>query len=118
MKITAAKAIPSAYERSGIARNYIYVKIETDQGLVGWGEATSGPLSVASMSGSPESPRANTRIGSIRFHCEHARCRGCGRAVLFFVSEGSKHLTAQIALVAEFLKSNAGHCDVDINPVH
>ena len=52
MKITAVKAIPSAPDeaRKGYGtRNYIYVKVETDEGLVGWGEATIGPLSVANM---------------------------------------------------------------------
>jgi len=49
MKITSVTAIPaSAQTRSG-ARNYMFVKIETDEGIVGWGEATSGPRSVGTM---------------------------------------------------------------------
>ena len=55
MKITSVKAIPSAPDKTpdsyGIlaTRNYVYVKVETDDGVVGWGDATCGPLSVASM---------------------------------------------------------------------
>ena len=55
MKITSVKAVPSAPDKTpdsyGIlaTRNYVYVKVETDDGVVGWGDATCGPLSVASM---------------------------------------------------------------------
>jgi galactonate dehydratase len=49
MKITSVTAIPSGGGEPQNARNYIYVKIETDEGLVGWGESTIGPLTVASM---------------------------------------------------------------------
>ena len=55
MKITSVKAIPSAPDKIidtyGVlaTRNYVYVKVETDEGIVGWGDATCGPLSVASM---------------------------------------------------------------------
>ncbi len=54
MKITSVKAIPSAPDEVrmgpvGGTRNYIYVKVETDEGLVGWGEATIGPLSIAKI---------------------------------------------------------------------
>ena len=55
MKITSVTAIPSAPDKIpdsyGImaTRNYVYVKVETDEGVVGWGDATCGPLAVASM---------------------------------------------------------------------
>ncbi|MYD44019.1 MAG: galactonate dehydratase [Gammaproteobacteria bacterium] len=50
MKITSVKGIPASAQMSAVAvRNFIYVKIETDEGIVGWGEATSGPLAVATM---------------------------------------------------------------------
>ena len=55
MKITSVKAILSAPDKTldtyGVlaTRNYVYVKVETDEGIVGWGDATCGPLSVASM---------------------------------------------------------------------
>ncbi len=49
MKITSVKAVPASAVNRGVARNYMFVKIETDEGIVGWGEATSGPLAVASM---------------------------------------------------------------------
>lgn len=49
MKITSVKAVPASAEMRGTVRNYMFVKIETDEGIVGWGEATSGPLAVAAM---------------------------------------------------------------------
>ena len=53
MKITSVKAVPASHSttRAGIktSRNYVFVKIETDEGITGWGEATCGPLSVATM---------------------------------------------------------------------
>lgn len=49
MKITSVKAVPASAEMRGTVRNYMFVKIETDEGIVGWGEATSGPLAVATM---------------------------------------------------------------------
>ncbi len=52
MKITEVKAIASANpdeDLRGIRRNYVYVKVTTDEGLVGWGESTCGPLAVANM---------------------------------------------------------------------
>ena len=50
MKITAVKAIPACGPMGPQTnRNYVYVKIETDEGITGWGEATSGPLAVATM---------------------------------------------------------------------
>ena len=49
MKITKVKAIPASSSPRGQARNYVFVKIETDEGITGWGEATAGPLAVATM---------------------------------------------------------------------
>ena len=49
MKITNVKAIPASSSPRGLARNYVFVKIETDEGITGWGEATAGPLAVATM---------------------------------------------------------------------
>ncbi len=49
MKITSVKAIPASSSPRGVARNYVFVKIETDEGITGWGEATAGPLAVATM---------------------------------------------------------------------
>jgi 2-dehydro-3-deoxyphosphogalactonate aldolase len=49
MKITSVTPVPvSAGTASGV-RNYMLVKIETDEGITGWGEATSGPMAVATM---------------------------------------------------------------------
>ena len=39
----------SSFEGRAGPRNYMYVKVETDEGVVGWGEATCGPMSVATM---------------------------------------------------------------------
>ena len=55
MKITSIKAIPWAPDLRpdvyGVlaARNFVAVKVETDEGIPGWGDATVGPLSVANM---------------------------------------------------------------------
>ena len=52
MKITSVQGIPSAApvaDQRGNRRNYVYVKIETDEGISGWGESTCGPLIVAGM---------------------------------------------------------------------
>lgn len=50
MKITRIKAFPAcAHMNPQVTRNFVYVKIETDEGVVGWGEATSGPLAVVTM---------------------------------------------------------------------
>ena len=46
----ALRQFPSASPVSnmrGTRNNYVYVKISTDEGIVGWGESTCGPLSVA-----------------------------------------------------------------------
>ena len=49
MKITNVTAIPASSSPRGQARNYVFVKVETDEGITGWGEATAGPLAVATM---------------------------------------------------------------------
>ena len=49
MKIANVTAIPASSSPRGQARNYVFVKIETDEGITGWGEATAGPLAVATM---------------------------------------------------------------------
>lgn len=50
MKITSVKAVPAGVPfRPTVTRNFIFVKIETDEGITGWGEASSGPLAVATM---------------------------------------------------------------------
>ena len=49
MKITAVTPVPASAAPRGMARNYMFVKIQTDEGVTGWGEATSGPLAVAAM---------------------------------------------------------------------
>tara|TARA_Y100000815_G_scaffold270807_1_gene296179 strand:+ start:85 stop:1233 length:1149 start_codon:yes stop_codon:yes gene_type:complete len=48
VKITSVKAIPASATNPGV-RNYVFVKVETDEGITGWGEATCGPLAVATM---------------------------------------------------------------------
>ncbi|MXX53323.1 MAG: D-galactonate dehydratase, partial [Dehalococcoidia bacterium] len=49
MKITAVTPVPVSSSTPFGARNYMFVKVETDEGITGWGEATSGPLAVATM---------------------------------------------------------------------
>jgi len=50
VKITSVKAVPAGVPfRPTVTRNFIFVKIETDEGITGWGEASSGPLAVATM---------------------------------------------------------------------
>ena len=53
MKITSVKAIPASHTTGRVgsvtSRNYVFVKVETDEGITGWGEATCGPLSVSTM---------------------------------------------------------------------
>ena len=52
MKITNVEAIVSASVTTnpqGARRNYVYVKVETDEGITGWGESTCGPVAVANM---------------------------------------------------------------------
>ena len=52
MKITGVKSFAHAApcaDMRGDGRNYVYVKIETDAGVHGWGEASCGSLSVITM---------------------------------------------------------------------
>ena len=55
MKITSVKAVTASNTtqvsdaNEGVARNYVFVKIQTDEGIVGWGESTIGPLAVATL---------------------------------------------------------------------
>ncbi|MBM3526317.1 MAG: mandelate racemase/muconate lactonizing enzyme family protein, partial [Alphaproteobacteria bacterium] len=52
MKITRIRPIAHAAPRRdmrGDGRNYVYVKIETDDGVHGWGEASCGSLAVVAM---------------------------------------------------------------------
>ena len=55
MKITAVKAIPTS---PGVTAhpmfnfppwNYVFVKVETDEGIEGWGDATCGPMATVTM---------------------------------------------------------------------
>ncbi len=55
MKITSVSAIPAS---PGVTVhpmfafppwNFVFVKVETDEGIVGWGDATCGPMAVATM---------------------------------------------------------------------
>ena len=48
MKITSVKAYPASSPTT-VTRNFVFVKIETDEGITGWGEATCGPLAAATM---------------------------------------------------------------------
>jgi galactonate dehydratase len=52
MEITKIEAVPSAApvpSPKGGRANYVYVKVSTDEGIVGWGESTCGALSVAKV---------------------------------------------------------------------
>ena len=50
MKITSVTAIPAGVPfNADLTRNFMFVKIETDAGITGWGEASSGPFAVAAM---------------------------------------------------------------------
>ena len=49
MKITSVKSVVASAETGGIPRNYVFVKIETDEGITGWGESTLGPMAVATL---------------------------------------------------------------------
>lgn len=80
MKITAVRAIAHAApspDMRGDDRNYCYVKIETDSGLAGWGEATCGSLAVVKMVeelGSMllgEDPACIERHWQRLYHCQH-----------------------------------------------
>ena len=55
MKITKISAIPASPGTTAHPMfnfppwNYVFVKVETDEGIVGWGDATCGPTAVASL---------------------------------------------------------------------
>ena len=49
MIITSVTAIPGSAQTAFGSRNYVFVKIETDEGITGWGEASCGPYAVVSM---------------------------------------------------------------------
>ena len=49
MKITSVKAVTANSNTNGTSRNYVFVKIETDEGIIGWGESTIGPRAVATL---------------------------------------------------------------------
>jgi len=50
VKITSVKAVPATNAvPPAPTRNFVFVKIETDEGLTGWGESTCGPLAAATM---------------------------------------------------------------------
>ena len=49
MKITSVKSVVASAKTGGITRNYVFVKIETDEGITGWGESTLGPMAVATL---------------------------------------------------------------------
>ena len=55
IKITSVRAIPWSPDPTpdsyGVlaARNFVAVKVETDEGITGWGDATIGPLAVAKL---------------------------------------------------------------------
>ncbi len=49
MKITSVKAVTASSVTGGIPRNYVFVKVETDEGITGWGESTLGPKAVATL---------------------------------------------------------------------
>ena len=52
VKITSVEAIPSAApvaDPNGNRRNFVYVRIETDEGITGWGECSVGANSVVAV---------------------------------------------------------------------
>ena len=54
MKITSVSAIPAAPDAvpnpfNFPPWNFVFVKVETDEGIVGWGDATCGPMAVVTM---------------------------------------------------------------------
>ena len=49
MKITSIKSVTASSVTGGIPRNYVFVKIQTDEGITGWGESTLGPNAVATL---------------------------------------------------------------------
>ena len=53
MKITSVKSVTannvSKDTHADSSRNFVFVKIETDEGITGWGESTIGPKAVATL---------------------------------------------------------------------
>ena len=55
MKITKISAIPASPGTTAHPMfnfppwNFVFVKVETDEGIVGWGDATCGPMAVVSL---------------------------------------------------------------------
>ena len=49
LKITSVKSVTASDSSEGVPRNYVFVKIETDEGITGWGESTIGPRAVATL---------------------------------------------------------------------
>ena len=55
MKITSIRAIPASPDATAHPMfnfppwNFVFVKVETDEGFVGWGDATCGPMAVVKM---------------------------------------------------------------------
>ena len=47
MRITSVKAYVAC--PPGAGRNFVFVKVSTDQGIAGWGECTFGPVSIAGV---------------------------------------------------------------------
>jgi galactonate dehydratase len=71
MKITRIRAFAHAApnpDMRGDGRNYCYVKVETDAGIHGWGEATCGSIAVVAM----VEELGRMLVGSDPFAIEHA----------------------------------------------
>jgi L-alanine-DL-glutamate epimerase-like enolase superfamily enzyme len=49
LKITSVKSVVASARIGGIPRNHVFVKIETDEGIIGWGESTIGLQAVATV---------------------------------------------------------------------
>ena len=80
MKITRVRAFAHAApnpDLRGDGRNYCYVKVETDSGLHGWGEATCGSIAVVAMveelgrNLEGEDPLAIERAWQRLYNCHH-----------------------------------------------
>lgn len=80
MKITTIRAVAHAApspDMRGEGRNYCYVKVETDEGLHGWGEASCGSLAVVPMVQElgaglvGENPLATELLWQRMYNCSH-----------------------------------------------
>lgn len=80
MKITSVRAVAHAApapDMRGDGRNYCYVKVETDAGLHGWGEASCGTLAVIPMVEElgrmlvGQDPSAIEHIWQRLYNCQH-----------------------------------------------